>query len=108
MILKGNKSFISRGWVCFLRTIQEAKETGCHGEQTFQFSCDGVGQEPVEQCETSPAFSQGGALIPVFAQGDLGSSHTSAPLCDIRGGLRADQWQLLLIQRIRKLAYYKI
>lgn len=58
--------------------------------------------------KTSPTFSQGGALIPFFALHGLGSSHTSAPLGDIRGGLRADQWQLLLSQRIRKLVYDKI
>lgn len=44
-------------------------------------------QGPVK---TSPTFSQGGALIPFFALRGLGSSHTSAPLSDVRGGLRAE------------------
>lgn len=46
--------------------------------------------------ETSPSSSQGGDLIPYLALRDLSSSHTFAPLDDVRGGLRADQWQLLL------------
>lgn len=55
---------------------------------------------------TSPTSSQGGALIPFFALGALGSSYPTVPLSDTREGLRADQWQLLLNQRMRKLVYY--
>lgn len=36
MIHKSNKSFIPRGLVYFLRTIQEPKVTDCYEEQTFQ------------------------------------------------------------------------
>lgn len=38
----------------------------------------------------SPTFFQGETLIPFFVQGDLGSSHPTACLYDVRGGLRAD------------------
>lgn len=96
MILKGNKSFLSRGWICFLRTTQELKVIGCREEQTFQFPAWGCGGSMEGPLETSPSFSQGGTLIPFLALHDLPSSHTSAPLDDVRGGLRADQWQLLL------------
>lgn len=34
-------------------------------------------------CQNITTFSQVGALIPLFAGGDLGSSHTHACLCDV-------------------------
>lgn len=55
------------------------------------FPVMGVGWGAAGNCQVSPAFSLGGALIFFFAQGDLGSSHTSACRCDARGGLKADQ-----------------
>lgn len=72
---------------------------GCRGEQKFQFPAwrGGGGRGSMEgTLETSPSSSQGGDLIPYLALRDLSSSHTFAPLDDVRGGLRADQWQLLL------------
>ena len=69
VILKRNKSFIPRGSVCLLRAIQELTGKNCQKEQNFQFlPVIGVRGREAGQCQTSPALSLGGALLPVYVQ----------------------------------------
>lgn len=73
------------------------------GNRHSNLSCDEGGRD-TEWRQNIPDMLRGQGrsrtLLPFFAQGDLGSSPTSARLCDVRGGQRADQWQLLFSQGI--------
>ena len=101
MIYKRNKPFIPRGWVYFLRTIQEPKVTDCYEEQTFQVVLQWgqdrrwrvVSKPPQHSPRVEPSLP---SLLRMIW----------APLIHVRGvsdgrrSLRADQWKLLLSQRI--------
>lgn len=79
--------------MCFPGTVQEFKVT-LSQEHGYASQPLGTGR-----CRPRHQNTPGRVRIPFLAGGDLGSSHTTACLSDVRGGLRADQWQLLLSQR---------
>lgn len=101
IIHKSNKSFIPRGWVYFLRTIQEPKVTDCYEEQTFQVllqwgqerGCRVVSKPPQHSPRVEPSLPS--LLRVIWAP----LTHMFG-VSDVRRSLRADQWQLLLSQRI--------
>lgn len=78
------------------RTIQEPKVSTALRSRPPSFPCNEGRVGGAEPCQASPMFSLSGTLLPFLAQGDLGSSHTTACSCDVRGGPRADQWQHVL------------